>query len=294
MDNSNGLYIDYYQKPILQYCPKNGNVWSDLASYGSMDFTQTTDGSLDRITYSWQQMYGLMDPNNKYRLVFRYQLRGDNWQQYSLSFNGYFNLARNLSSDVTYSAISLKSSTATSQFIGGGSQSFHSDVQPLGSLIGYHYNFRSFDDLIEDVSFSNNFDDLRHSVYVNFEITEQLSTIQFSITDFSTDLFFEAPSDKEFQDYDNAEQEILDSTLTGRNEASSLFGGFGSLATYVSTPILAVGNIMGEFFSEIDILNTILRFSLSLGIFSFLVGMAVAIGGHISKSARSEARNNKK
>lgn len=292
-NNDNGLYIDYYQKPIIEYRTSSNGSWQTFSEFSKYSFTQTPDGSIDRMTYSWSGMYEQINPNYQYRVLFRFQLRGDNWKQYSLSMNGYFNLARDLNGSENINLVTLGKSTATSQLIVGGSKSFNAGVDSLGSVLGYHYNFKSFEELVNslpDTDFKD-YEDCRHSVYVPFTVSSNLNTLQFTITDFSNDLFFAAPSDKEFQDYDNAEQQILDSTEAGRLSAKSVFGGFGSLATYVSTPILAVGNIMGEFFSEIDILNTILRFSLSLGIFSFLVGMAVSIGGYFSsKAAKAERK----
>lgn len=286
-DNSNGLFLDYVRKPVIQH-QVNGS-WVDLAEFDSYTFYQASDGSIDKMIYSWTGLYGNLNSGTRYRVLYRFYLRGPNAEQNSISFNSYFSSALNLeNSNDPSSFISIGTIEASSYYYSGDSyKTTNAIVTSLGSRPGVNLVFSSFYELNGDNKIVGNVNP-RNTVYMYFTPSDDLKEITLSIDNFSADLFFQAPSDEAFQDYDNAEQQILDSTAQGRDEATSLFGGFGSLATYVSTPILAVGNIMGEFFSEIDILNTVLRFSLSLGIFSFLVGMAVSIGGYFSSKVHAQ------
>lgn len=296
-DNSNGLYIDYFVKPYIEENTSSG--WVPLSDYDSMSFTQSADGSIDKLIYSWTGLYGILKANTRYRLCFSFHISGPNWRQNSISFNGYFSSAKNRNHvDSPSDFVSLGSYLATTIVQPAPNITRSADVMRLGSRVGYNFSFSSFESIISDAS--SDVDSSHYSVWnsivdIYFTTSEELTDIHFTLDNFSTDLFFNSPSDKEFTDYDNAEQAILDSTESGRSQAIALFRGFGTLGSSIATPLLAVGKLVGSFLDNIDVLNVLFRFSLSLGIFGFIVGMAVSVGGYFSsKSAKSERKNSKK
>lgn len=86
------------------------------------------------------------------------------------------------------------------------------------------------------------------------------------------------------------EKEIMDSTSEGRNMSVSLFDDFSSLLnggqSFISLGegLLAASAVLTEF-DQIKWLNTLITFSLSLGVFAFIIGTVQLV---VSKSSSSE------
>lgn len=90
-------------------------------------------------------------------------------------------------------------------------------------------------------------------------------------------------------DYRAQEQVIVEGSSDGRTETSNIFSEFGSLFDgRVSRALLGFVNLISSFVGEVPILGTLVRFSLSLGMFSFLVGSANSILDRRDSAVRRE------
>ncbi len=103
---------------------------------------------------------------------------------------------------------------------------------------------------------------------------------------------YAAPDGSTFDDYSNVEQGITDSNQAGLDKTVGLFQNFGSLfndKSSIMKGLLAVTNIFNEYLN-IPSIAGLLDFSIVLGIFAFLLGMATLagkIGGRGSKDVDS-------
>lgn len=109
-----------------------------------------------------------------------------------------------------------------------------------------------------------------------------------------TDPNYSSPDGSAIQDHNNLANSLEDSTAVYRDEASSLFT-FDSSDTTMNSifaGVLAWTKVFNSFFGKNPWYNSVLQFSLSLGIFGFLFGLAIYSVGKLSHSDGRFRRNN--
>lgn len=92
-------------------------------------------------------------------------------------------------------------------------------------------------------------------------------------------------------DYAAKEEALIGGTSAGREEANTVFTDFNStMSDNVGRGLLAVTAIFKEF-TNISWLDSLIKFSLALGVFGFILGMGFFL---VSSSANREARSERK
>ena len=116
------------------------------------------------------------------------------------------------------------------------------------------------------------------------------------LTIYDYDLFFEnadkaspeypnyfRPDDSAFIQNENTETQLKGETAAGLDDLGSTFTGFTDLITGFIPAMLFVSNVMGSFINKIPLFGLLIRISLALGMFAFLLG----IGQHLVGVYRS-------
>lgn len=99
------------------------------------------------------------------------------------------------------------------------------------------------------------------------------------------------PDTSTTDDYAAKEEALIGGTAAGREEANTVFTDFNStLSDNVGRGLLAVTAIFREF-TNISWLDSLIKFSLALGVFGFILGMGFFL---VSSSANREARSERK
>lgn len=99
------------------------------------------------------------------------------------------------------------------------------------------------------------------------------------------------PDTSTTDDYASKEEALIGGTAAGREEANTVFTDFNStMSDNVGRGLLAVTAIFKEF-TNISWLDSLIKFSLALGVFGFILGMGFFL---VSSSANREARSERK
>lgn len=201
-DNSNGLSMNYSITPTLQ--AMIDGTWTNVSDYNSRAFVQSPDGSLDKVVYSWTGLYGLMEPDTSYRILFRFNLIGPNASQYDLSFNAYFDSCIDYSTNqdnpskyIIYHGSDNIGGTKSQYFSvsGGGSSSYtvSGSSTVLNNRKGELFSFYSRDQVFDEYkdrypdtsSFVLNF----YTIGIPFQVSRDVISFSFVLDNFSADLF---------------------------------------------------------------------------------------------------------
>ena len=96
---------------------------------------------------------------------------------------------------------------------------------------------------------------------------------------------YSQPDDSAFKDNQNKETQLKGETAAGLGDLSSTFTGFTDLITGFIPAMLFVSNVMSSFINKIPLFGLLIRISLALGMFAFLLG----VGQHLVGIYRSRS-----
>lgn len=158
-------------------------------------------------------------------------------------------------------------------------------TQPQKETQILYFNFFRVRVLFESSTFNfyidnlNSFEFLDWSVYSARLIDGSLDNATDKIINGGHDGAVYKEYDKSNTDsYSQIEKEVIDSTAEGREQAISVFNNFGTLFAdnHLKKGMLFVSTTMNEFFN-IRWFQRLFQFSLSLGIFAFILGLSFLV-----------------